>query len=295
MNKSLLALGIIAVIAAVGLYSSLFIVNQTQQALVFQFGEHVKTVQDPGLKVKIPFIQNVIYYDKRVLELDPPAEQLILADQKRLVVDTFVRYRIADPLQFYRAVNNEYQAGSRLSDVVISSLRRVLGNVGLATLLSPERERIMVDLKAAVDRDAKEMGIAVTDVRIRRADLPEETSQAIYDRIRSEREREAREARAQGQEQAQQIRARADRERTVIMAEAQKTSQELRGDGDAQAIKIYADSFGADPKFFAFYRSMEAYKKALGSGQETSMVLSPDGDFFKFFGSMAGQGAAPAQ
>jgi membrane protease subunit HflC len=289
MKKSLLALGVIAVIAAVCLYSSLFIVNQTQQALVFQFGEHVRTVQDPGLKVKIPFIQNVSYYDKRVLELDPPAEQLILADQKRLVVDTFVRYRIADPLQFYRAVNNEYQAGSRLSDVVISSLRRVLGNVGLATLLSPEREQIMVDLKAAVDKDAKEMGIAVTDVRIRRADLPEETSQAIYDRIRSEREREARESRAQGQEQAQQIRARADRERTVIMAEAQKTSQELRGDGDAQAIKIYADSFGADPEFFAFYRSMEAYKKALGTGKDTSMVLSPDSDFFKYFGSMTGQ------
>ncbi|WP_413204021.1 protease modulator HflC [Rhodospirillum sp. A1_3_36] len=294
MKTSLLALGVVAVIVAVGLYSSLFIVNQTQQALVFQFGEHVRTIQEPGLKVKIPFIQNVVYYDKRVLELDPPAEQLILADQKRLVVDTFVRYRIADPLQFYRAVNNEYQAGSRLSDVVISSLRRVLGNVGLATLLSPEREQIMVDLKAAVDKDAKEMGIAVTDVRIRRADLPEETSQAIYDRIRSEREREARESRAQGQEQAQQIRARADRERTVIMAEAQKTSQQLRGDGDAQAIKIYADSFGADPEFFAFYRSMEAYKKALGTGKDTSMVLSPDSDFFKYFGSMTGQ-PAPAR
>jgi membrane protease subunit HflC len=291
MKKSALVLGVLAIIVAIGLYASLFIVNQTQQALVFQFGQHVRTVQDPGLKVKIPFIQNVVYYDKRVLELDPPAEQLILADQKRLVVDTLVRYRIADPLQFYRAVNNEFQASSRLSDIVISALRRVLGNVGLATLLSPERAQIMVDLKAAVDRDAKEMGISVTDVRVRRADLPDETSQAIYDRIRSEREREAREARAQGQEQAQQIRARADRERTVILAEAQKTAQTLRGEGDGQAVRIYADSFGTDPEFFAFYRSMEAYKKVMGGEGETSMVLSPDSDFFKYFGSITGDGA----
>ncbi|ABC23002.1 protease modulator HflC [Rhodospirillum rubrum] len=292
MRKSLVALGVVAVLAVIGLYSSLFIVNQTQQALVFQFGEYVRTVQDPGLKFKVPFIQNTVLYDKRVLALDPPAEQLILADQKRLVADTFMRYRIADPLRFYQAVNNEAQAASRLSDIVISALRRVLGNTTLATLLSKERTQIMVDIRNAVDHEAKNLGIAVTDVRIRRADLPEETSQSIFDRMRSEREREAREFRAQGQELAQQIRARADREKTVLVAEAQNRSQVLRGEGDGMAVKIYAESFGADPQFFSFYRSMEAYRKAL-SDSSTTMVLSPDSDFFRYFGTQGGTAPAP--
>ncbi len=298
MKKTgLFGLGIVAVIAAVCLYAAVFIVSETQQALVFQFGEPKQTIQTPGLQLKVPFIQNVIYYDDRVLELDPPAEQVILSDQKRLVVDTFMRYRIADPLLFYQAVNNEFQAASRLSDIVISALRRVLGNVSLASLLSAERNAIMVNIRDQVSLEAKELGIAVTDVRIRRADLPDETSQAIYDRIRSEREREARDFRAQGQELAQQVRSRAERERTVIIAEAQKRSQILRGEGDATAIKIYADSFGQDADFFAFYRSMEAYRKALANGDGTTMVLSPDSDFFRYFGNLrggAGQSGAPA-
>ncbi|CCG06747.1 protease modulator HflC [Pararhodospirillum photometricum] len=290
MKKSLLiALAVLAGVVLLGLYNALFVVAQSQQAVVFQFGQFVRTIQTPGLHLKIPVIQNVVFYDRRVLELNPPAEQVILADQKRLVVDTYLRYRISDPLRFYQAVNNEFQAASRLSDIVISALRRVLGNASLATLLSPERGRLMQEMKQAVDREAKELGIAVTDMRIRRADLPEETSQAIFARIRSEREREAREFRAQGQEMAQQIRARADREKVVLLAEAQKRAQELRGEGDAQAVTLYADAFGADPAFFDFYRSLQAYKKALGDGS-TTMVLSPEGDFFRFFGA----GAEPA-
>ena len=285
MKKPKYLVIIISFLFCVGLlYNSLFIVNQTQQTLVFQFGEHVRTIKEPGLKIKIPFIQNLVYYDQRVLELDPKAEQLILADQKRLVVDTFLRYQISDPLQFYQAVKNELQAGSRLSDIVISALRRVLGNTTLATLLSSERTNIIVELKEAVDKESKEMGISITDVRIRRADLPEETSQAIYDRIRSEREREAKEFRAQGQELAQQIRARADRQKTVIIAEAEKNAQILRGNGDSEAIKIYADSFGKDPDFFSFYRSMEAYRNSCTN--DTSMILSPQNDFLKYFGSL---------
>ncbi|GEO81977.1 protease modulator HflC [Pararhodospirillum oryzae] len=278
----LVALIVLLVGAGIVAANSLFLVAQTQQAVVFQFGQYVRTIQEPGLQVKLPLIQNVIFYDRRVLELNPPAEQVILADQKRLVVDTYLRYRIADPLRFYQAVTNETQAASRLSDIVISALRRVLGNSTLAELLSPARARLMQEMKVAVDREARELGISVTDMRIRRADLPEETSQAIFARIRSEREREAREFRAQGQELAQQIRARADRERTVLLAEAQKRAQELRGDGDAQSIRIYASAFDADPSFFDFYRSLQAYRKALADGT-TTLVLSPDGDFFRYF------------
>jgi len=289
----------VAVVAALGVFvaaNALFVVHQTEQAIVMQFGDPKRVVKEPGLSVKMPFVQNVVYYEKRIMGLNPPREEVILADQKRVVVDTYTRWRIDNPVLFYQAVNDEARARSRLSDIIISALRRVLGNVNLSQLLSEERTALMNRIRSQVDTEARGLGIAVTDVRIRRADLPTQTSQAIFDRMRSEREREAREARAQGRELAQQIRSRADREKVVLVAEAENRAQTVRGLGDAEAIRIYADAFGRDESFFRFYRSMEAYRNALGTG-ETSMVLSPDSDFFRYFGDITGgaEAQSPAQ
>ncbi len=301
MNRKLVILGVIAIILGVVGASSLFTVSETQQALVLQFGEPKRVIQEPGLKAKVPFVQNVVMLDRRVLDVDPPVEQVILADQKRLEVDAFARYRIADPLRFFQSVGTENNAETRLASVVNSSLRRVLGNVTLLAVLSEERTRVMSDIRAQVNQEAQRFGIEIVDVRIRRADLPEATSQAVFERMRSEREREAREARAQGSEQAQQIRSRAERERTVILAEAQRDAQILRGEGDNQAIRILADAGGRNPEFYQFYRSLEAYREALRQ-DNTSLVLSPDSEFFRFFGTMGkldtsvpGQQRRPAQ
>jgi len=239
-------------------------------------------VVGPGLHLKKPFIEDVVRYDARVLDVDPPAEQVILADQKRIVVDTYTRFRIADPLLFYQAVRTEEAAYSRLREIVNNSTRRELGSVMLPSVLSAEREQIMHSILLQVAQAAKPLGVEVVDVRIRRADLPQETSKAIFERMVSERQREATEARAQGAERAQEIRAGAERERTVILAEAQRQSQILRGQGEAEANRIYADAFSADPQFFAFYRSLHAYREALGD-QNTTYLLSPDSDFFKYF------------
>lgn len=279
---------VIALLIVVGL-SSLFTVPQYQQALVLQFGELQRVVPEPGLHAKIPFIQNVLYYDNRVLEVDPPAQQVILADQKRVDVDAYARFRITNPLQFYQTVNNEFVARGRLASIINSSMRRVLGSTTLASVLSGERERIMADILHEVNDGATHFGVEIVDVRLRRADLPETTSAAIYNRMRSERDRESKEARAQGQELAQQIKARADREKIVLIAEAQREAQIARGEGDATAIKIYADAFGKDPQFFSFYRSMQAYRDSLGNS-DTTLVLSPDMDFLRFFGDPAGKG-----
>lgn len=284
MSTKLVALGIAAAATAILASASLFTVNQTQQALVLQLGEWKRTVQEPGLHAKIPFVQNVVLIDARVLDVDPPVEQVILADQKRLEVDAFARYRITDPLQFYTSVGNEVVAEQRLAATVNSALRRVLGNSTLLAVLSKERAKVMTDIKAQVNQEAARFGVEIVDVRIRRADLPEATSQAVYERMRSEREREAKEARAQGSEQAQQIRSRAERERTVILAEAQRDSQILRGEGDNQAIRILAESANKSPDFYAFYRSLDAYKTAM-KGDNTQMVLSPDSEFFRYFNS----------
>lgn len=293
MNKKLVILGIVAIILSVVGASSLFTVVETQQALVLQFGEPKRVIQEPGLKVKVPFVQNVVMLDRRVLDVDPPVEQVILADQKRLEVDAFARYRIADPLRFFQSVGNENNAETRLASVVNSALRRVLGNVTLLAVLSEERANVMAEIRNQVNQEAQRFGMEIVDVRIRRADLPEATSQAVYDRMRSEREREAREARAQGSEQAQQIRSRAERERTVILAEAQRDAQILRGEGDNQAIRILADAASRNPEFYQFYRSLEAYREALRQ-DNTSMVLSPDSEFFRFFGSMGKLDTTPA-
>jgi len=275
------AIALLVVVVVVGM-SAFFTVSQTQQALLLQFGEmRGDPIKDPGLHVKLPFIQNVLYFDNRVLEVDPPAQEVILADQKRVDVDAYARFRIVDPLRFYQTVTNEFGARGRLSAIINSSMRRVLGSTSLASVLSAERERIMADILHEVSDEAKRFGIQIVDVRLRRADLPEQTSQAIYNRMKSERDREAKEARGQGQEQALEIRARADREKVVLLAEAAREAQIARGEGDANAIKIYADAFGKDPQFFAFYRSMQAYSNALGNG-DTTMVLSPNMDFLRY-------------
>ncbi len=275
--------GIVVVILFV-LVNSLYIVRQTEQAIVLQFGEPVRVVKEPGLKVKIPFIQNVVFYDNRLLNLDPPAQEVVLNDKKRLDVDSFTRYRIVDPLRFYKTVRTETMARSKLEEIVNSSVRKILGRITLQELLSQQRTQIMADISSAVKTDAEQIGVSVADVRIRRADLPLEVLQAINARMKAERERDAKEFRATGQQQAQQIRAAAEKERTIIIAEAEKQAQITRGEGDEQAIVIWNKAAGADPQFYGFYRSLEAYKNALGTPGNTSMVLSPNAEFFEYFG-----------
>ena len=262
--------------------NSVYIVYQPEQAIVLQFGEPMRVVQDAGLKFKVPFIQNVVFYDKRLLNLDPPAQEVVLNDKKRLDVDSFTRYRIVDPLKFYKTVRNEYQAQSKLEEIVNSSLRKVLGRCTLTELLSEQRTKIMNDISANVKRDAEAIGVNVADVRIRRADLPIEVMQAINARMKTERERDAKEFRAMGQQEAQNIRATADKEATIIVAEAEKKSQITRGDGDREAVNIWNKAVGQDAEFYDFYRSLEAYRNSL-SDDETSLVLSPDSEFFKYF------------
>jgi membrane protease subunit HflC len=287
------AIGAAIVALVLVAWGSLFTVPQQQQALVLQFGDPKREIKDPGLKVKLPFIQDVQYFEKRILDIDPPKQQIILIDQKRLDVDAYARYRIADPLRFYQTVNNEAGARARLGAIINSALRRVLGNESLANLLSVRRSQITQAIFQDVTATAAPLGIEMIDVRIKRADYPDQTSQAIYARMKSEREREAREFRGEGFEVAQQIRADADRQRVVVLANARREAETLRGEGDALAIRIYAEAFGQDPQFFAFYRSMEAYKLALGDGS-TTLVLSPDSEFLRFFNDMPSSCAGPA-
>lgn len=263
--------------------NTFYVVGQAEQAIVLQFGEPVREVKEPGLKIKTPFIQNVILYDKRLLNLDPPAQEVVLNDKKRLDVDSFTRYQIVNPLKFYQTVRTEEQARSKLEEIVNSSLRKILGRITLQELLSQQRTQIMQDISSAVKVDAAQIGVSVADVRIRRADLPIEVLQAINARMKSEREREAKEFRGQGQQLSQQIRALAEKESTIIIAEAEKQAQIIRGNGDKEAIEIWNQAAGTDPKFYAYYRSLEAYRNALNKG-ETSMVLAPDSEFFEFFG-----------
>jgi membrane protease subunit HflC len=280
---ALIVIGILAM-------SALFIVSQTEQALVLQFGKPIRVVIAAGLRIKQPFIQNVLFYDKRLLDFEPPPEEVIASDQKRLIVDTYARYRITDPLLFYQTVASETIARARLGALVSGSLRQVIGNVTLSALLSPQRAAIMRQIRDEVAGQAKPLGIEVVDVRIRRADLPPQNSEAIYARMRSERQQQAALYRGQGTQAAKTVRANADRERTVILADAQRNAQKVRGDGDAKAIQIYADAYNQDQKFFAFYRSLQAYRDAL-NGNTTSFVLNPTNSFFRFFGSPDG---APA-
>lgn len=286
MSKAYPVLFIVALLAAL-LTQSAFIVPETQQALVLQFGEPRQKHVTPGLKFKVPFIQHVTVFDKRVLDVDPPAEEVILADQKRLVVDTFARYKINDMLQFYKALATEKQANTRLNNIINSTLRSILGNASLGDVLSEKRIQLMAALKQQVNAAVTQYGIEIVDIRIGRADLPEQTSQSIYARMRTERQREAAEFRAQGQEQAQEIRSKADKERTVLLAESEKQAQLTRGLGDQEAIKIYSAAFKKDPEFYAFYRTMEAYRESL-AGDDTTLILSPDNDFLRYFKGQSG-------
>ena len=265
------------VLFGIAAFQSIFIVQEINQAIVLQFGDPKKIVTKSGLNFKLPFIQNVAYLDKRVLNLDNPPEEVIAADQKRLIVDAIARFKIVDPLKFYISVGNERVARQRLATIINSRIRGVLGKQELATLLSKDRSTQMSIIQNDVNTEAKNFGIEIVDVRIKRADLPQANSEAIYARMQTERQREAKEFRAQGAEIATRIKSTADKEVTVILANAKK-SEIMKGEGDGQRNKIFADAFGRDPQFFSFYRAMQSYEKALIGG-DTSLILSPDSDF----------------
>jgi membrane protease subunit HflC len=289
--------GVIAVLVVAALivaYSSLFTVYQTQQALVLRLGEPQAPVTEPGLHVKAPFIDTVIYIDKRILDLEAPAQEVIASDQKRLVVDAFARYRITHPLRFYQTLGSIPRANSQLAILLNSALRRVLGEVTFTHVVRDQRAELMTRIQQTVDSEAESYGIQVVDVRIRRADLPEQNSQAVYKRMQTERQREAAEFRAQGHQRGQEIRSRADREVTVLIAEAKSKSEHIRGEGDAQRNEIFAKAYTQDPSFFAFYRSMQAYENGL-KPSDTRLLLKPDSSFFRYFNNPTGaQPAVPA-
>ena len=282
MKVQKILLPIIILIGALAFFS-IFVVKEVNQAIVLQFGDPKKIILKPGLNFKIPFIQNVVFLDSRILNLDTPPAEVIASDQKRLIVDAFARFQIIDPLKFYISVGNERVARSRLSTIINSRIRGVLGNEELATLVSKERGRLMDKITQDVNAEASKLGIEIIDVRIKRADLPQQNSEAVYRRMQTERLREAKEFRAEGAEIAQTVRSTADKEVTIILAEANKKSEILKGEGDGKRNKIFADAFGKDPNFFSFYRAMQSYEKSLIGG-ETSLILSPDSEFFRFFG-----------
>ena len=283
-DRILKALIFIIVAAGFLVYSTFFIVKETHQAIVLQLGEPKKVYKDAGLYWKIPLLQNVQLIDKRVLEIDAPAEEVIALDQKRIIVDAYAKFIITDPLKFYISVGNERVAQSRLSSIINAKIRGVLGKENLVNLISNERTKLMNKITKDVAEEAKDFGINVIDVRIRRADLPSANSEAIFKRMQTERTREAKEFRAEGFELGQTIKSTADKEVSIILAEARKTSQILRGEGDGLRNKIFAEAFGRDPEFFSFYRAMQSYEKSLINGSETSLVLSPDSEFFRYFG-----------
>ncbi|GLK82232.1 protease modulator HflC [Ancylobacter defluvii] len=294
MRNSLgLVLAVVVALAAIVLFSALFSVYQTQQALVLRFGEPIRVIETPGLNAKIPLVDSVILIDKRILDLENPSQEVIAADQKRLVVDAFARYRITNPLRFYQAVGTVEGANSRLATILNSSLRRVLGESTFIQVVRDEREMLMTRIRDQVNREAANFGINVIDVRIRRADLPEANSQAVFQRMQTERQREASEIRAQGAEQAQTIRARADRDSTIIVAEANATGDKLRGEGEAERNSIFANAYQQDRSFFDFYRSMQAYEASM-KNTDTRMVVSPTSDFFRFFNAPNPAAVAPA-
>ncbi len=297
MNGSILrlvALGLLGVVLT-GAYAFTYVVQQTQSALVLRFGAVRQVANAPGLYFKLPApFEQVFYLDNRVLDLDLPAQEIIAADQKRLVVDAFTRYRISDPLRFYQTLNNIPRANSQLASVVNAQVRSVLADATFLAVVRTDRSKLMTRIREDVNREAERFGVAIVDVKLRRVDLPEANSQAVFQRMQTERQREAAEARALGGQQAQEIRARAEREATIIVAEAQRKADETRGQGDGERNRIFAETFSKDPEFFAFYRSMQAYEAGLKSG-DTRMVLSPDSPFFRFFNDPLGRDRAGAK
>lgn len=288
--SGIVALIVLFAVIVIG-YASIFTVRQTEQVLVVRLGEPVRVVTEPGLNFKVPFIDTVISIDKRILDLENPAQEVIASDQKRLVVDAFARYRIKDALRFYQSIGSIQAANIQLTTLLNAALRRVLGEVTFIQVVRDEREGLMTKIRDQLDREANGYGIAVVDVRIRRADLPEQNSQAVYQRMQTERQREAAEFRAQGGQKAQEIRSRADREATVIIADANSTAEQVRGTGDGERNRLFAEAYGKDAEFFAFYRSMTAYENGLKSN-DTRFLLRPDSEFFRFFANPAGQPAA---
>jgi modulator of FtsH protease HflC len=286
-----LAGGLIAAFVLLGLivlYGSVFTVHQTDQVIVVRLGEPIRVVTDPGLNFKIPLLESVISVEKRIVDLENPAQEVITSDQKRLVVDAFARYRINDALKFYQTIGAIEGANARLSTLLNSALRRVLGEATTIDVVRDKRAQLMSQVRTQLENEAQSFGVAVIDVRIRRADLPEQNRQAVYQRMQTERQREAAEFRAQGSQRSQEIRARADRDVTVLIAEAQSKGEQTRGEGDAERNRIYAEAYGRDPDFFTFYRSMQAYEAGLRSN-DTRMVLKPDSDFFRYFGDPMGK------
>ena len=283
-KASLAVIGILVIAAAIAASSAMFTVHQAQQALILQFGNPVRVVQTPGLHLKVPFIQNAEFYDARILDLDPPAQEVILADQKRVNVDAFARYRIVDPLEYRKRAQTDANFRSVFGQRLNASIRAEIGQILLGDMLTQKRAQVMDIIAKQMKAFAPEFGVEVVDVRIGRTDLPEATAQSVYNRMRSDRIAHAAQLRAEGEEQKLRIQAEADRDRTVIIAEAQRQSQILRGQGEGERNRILGEAYGKDPEFFDFYRSMEAYGEALGDG--TMMVLSPDSEFFRFFGSL---------
>jgi len=288
--------GLLLVFVLIGLilaYGSMFTVYQTDQAIVVQLGEPVNVVTEPGLHFKIPMVQSVISIDKRILDLENPAQEVIASDGERLVVDAFARYRVSDPLKFYQTIGAIENANARLSPLLNSALRRVLGSSTKVEIVRDKRAQLMADVRTQLGSEAKAFGIEVVDARIRRADLPDQNSQAVYKRMQTERERQAAEFRAQGNQKSQEIKAKADRDVTVLLAQAQAKAEQVRGEGDAERNRIFAEAFGRDPDFFAFYRSMQAYEAGLKS-DDTRMLLRPDSDFFRYFANPSGKTPEPA-
>lgn len=272
----------VILVAFVAMNSAFFVVREDQQAMVLRFGDPKRQITAPGLYFKLPLIDEARYFEKRILNVDPPAEEVLLADQKRLVVDSFARYRITNMLKFLQSMNSEDAAQQRLHTIINSALRSELGKTTLSNILSIKRDQVMEDIQTQVNQEATRFGIEVVDVRIVRADLPEQVTQATFDRMRSEREREAKEARAEGEQISIEIRSKADKERTILLAEAKRDAEILRGEGDGKAIDIYAAAFGQDAKFYGFYRSLEAYKKSIAN-PDTTLILDPNSDFLKYF------------
>jgi membrane protease subunit HflC len=288
MTRGLTLSLVVLALAAFVAYLTMFTVSQTQQALVLEFGKPKRVISEPGLQYKIPFIQNVEFFDKRILDIDTASQEVIASDKKRLVVDAFARYKIIDPLLFFQSVRDERIASSRIGAVLEASLRRVLGGATFASVVRDKREELMHTILAQVNQEATPFGVKIVDVRIKRVDLPEANMQAIYRRMQTERQREAAEWRAEGEGASRRIRATADREVTVIKADATGESERTRGTGDAERNRVFAEAFGQDPDFFAFYRSMQAYEGALKGG-DTRFLLSPDSEFFQYFNDANGK------
>lgn len=292
MNRSLLTLLVIVVVVLGFIVKgSVFTVHQAQQALVVQFGDPRRVISEPGLNFKIPLIQDVVYFDKRILGLDAQPEEVLTSDQRRLVVDSFVRYRITNPLLFYQTVRNEFGLRGRLAPSVANALRGAFGKLDAVSIISGDRPSAMQQVFRSLQENAQRLGIEVVDVRVKRADFPDAISQAIFRRMQTERQREANEQRATGFELAERIRAEAERQRTVLLAEARRRAEILRGEGDAERTRIFANAANRDPEFYAFYRSLQAYSKALQQS-DTTMILSPDSEFFRYFENVPG-GTAP--